>query len=135
MDEWSEWESGDCVCAPDRGPEVEQVEILRRVAAGFRRVVIDWAEGDRWVEARVLKATAVGFRGLLLDAENALRGRSVLVSVADDAVHLRFYMTPDTGCLELNYHPATGREAGRALAVKLAGLLGYEFAPRDDEGR
>ena len=85
MGEWSDWESGDYVDAPDRaGAEVAQAEVLRRVAVGFRRVVIDWPEGERWAEARAAKAAELGYRGFLLEAEQALRGESVLVSVADD---------------------------------------------------
>jgi hypothetical protein len=134
LDEWYNFESGDSVCAADRpGAAIEQVEILRRVAAGFQRVNIDWTEGDRWVERRIVKAVEVGYGGFLLEAEHALRGRSVLVSVADtagsDAVWLRFYMTPDTGGFELNYRPASATSAGRVLAIKLAELLGYEFTP------
>jgi hypothetical protein len=132
--EWASWYSGDCVRAPDRhGGEVEQAEVLRRVAVGFRRVIIDWPEGDRWAEARVAHGTAVGFGGGLLDLERALRGRSVLVSAADaagpEAAWVRFYMTPDTGLLELGYQPPSAVAEGRALAAKLAGLLGYEFVP------
>ena len=136
--EWNDWYSGDCVHAPDRkGADVAQDEVLRRVAIGFRRVVIDWPEGERWAEARAAKAAHDGYRGFLLDAEEALRMESVLVSVADaagpDAAWLRFYMTADTGVIELNYHPAEAIVAGRALAVKLAELLGYEFAAWEDE--
>ena len=72
--EWSEWASGDYVHAPDRaGAEVAQAEVLRRVAVGFRRVIIDWPEGERWAEARAAKAAEDGYRGLLLEAERALR--------------------------------------------------------------
>ena len=47
--EWYDWASGDYVHAPDRtGAEISQAEVLRRVAVGFRRVVIDWPEGERW---------------------------------------------------------------------------------------
>jgi hypothetical protein len=117
------------------GPTLEQHEILRRVAAGFRRVVIDWAEGDRWAEARIRKATDIGWSGLLLEAEQALRGHSVLVSVADaagsDAAWVRFYMTPDTSGFELCYQPSGAEAACRALALKLAEVLGYEFSPWD----
>ena len=59
----------------------------------------------------------------------------MLVSVADaagpDAVWVRFYLTADAGCLELNYRPAAAVAAGRVLAAKLAELLGYEFSPWD----
>src|SRR5262245_38621961 len=131
--EWFDWASGDYVHAQDRtGAEVAQAEVLRRVAVGFRRVVIDWPEGERWAEARAAKAAEDGYRGFLLEAEHALRAESVLVSVADsagpDAVWVRFYLTADAGCLELNYRPAAVA-AGRVLAAKLAGLLGYEFSP------
>jgi hypothetical protein len=134
MHEWLEWESGDYVHAPDRpGAELDQPEVLRRVAVGFRRVVIDWPEGERWAEARAAKAEEFGYRGFLLEAERALRDESVLVSVADaagpDAAWVRFYLTADAGILELYYEPAAAVPACRALAVKLAGLLGYEFAP------
>jgi hypothetical protein len=137
MHEWSEWESGDCVRAPDRpGAEVAQPEVLRRVAVGFRRVVIDWPEGQRWAEARAAKAAEFGYRGFLLEAEHGLRDESVLVSVADaagpDAACVRFYMTANAGLLELHYEPAGVVPACRALASKLAGLLGYEFVPGED---
>ena len=137
MHEWSEWASGDCVHAPGRpGAEVAPTEVLRRVAVGFRRVAIDWPEGERWAEARAAKAAEVGYRGVLLEAERALRDESVLVSVADasgpDAAWVRFYMTADAGLLELHYEPAWALPACRALAGKLAGLLGYEFAPLED---
>ena len=134
MHEWSEWGSGDCVHAPDRpGAEVARAEVLRRVAVGFRRVVIDWPEGRRWAEARAAKAAEDGYRGFLLEAEQALRDESVLVSVADDAgpgaAWVRFYMTADAGVLELHYEPPGAVPACRALAGKLAEVLGYEFAP------
>jgi hypothetical protein len=133
MGEWSNWESGDSVGMPNwpHGPSLDQHEILRRVAAAFRRVVIDWAEGDRWVEARIGQSAEIGYTGLLLDAEHALRGRSVLVSLADadgsGAAWVRFYMTPDTGCLDLHYEPSGAEPACRQLALKLADALGYEF--------
>jgi hypothetical protein len=134
--EWSNWASGDCVHAPDQpGAEVTQAELLRRVAVGFKRVVIDWPEGRRWAEVRAAKAEEDGYRGLLLEAEQGLRDESVLVSIADaagpDAVWVRFYLTKDAGILELNYHPATAVAAGQALAAKLAEILGYEFSPWD----
>jgi hypothetical protein len=138
MDLWLTGVSGDCVHAPDRpGAELAQPEVLRRVAVGFRRVVIDWPEGERWAEARAAKAEESGYRGLLLDAERALRDESVLVSVADaagpDAAWVRFYLTSDAGMLELYYDPAAAVPACRALAVKLAGLLGYEFATWEED--
>jgi hypothetical protein len=134
VDLWLTGVSGDCVHAPDRpGAELAQPQVIRRVAVGFRRVVIDWPEGRRWAEARAAKAEEFGYRALLLEAERALRDESVLVSVADaagpDAAWVRFYMTADAGMLELYYEPAAAAPASRALAVKLAGLLGYEFAP------
>src|SRR5262249_61659316 len=106
------------------GARLEQREVRRRVAGAFRRVVIDWAEGDRWVEARISKAVEVGYSGFLLEAEHDLRGRSVLVSVADaagpDAAWVRFYMTPATEAFELYYEPPGGEEACRALARRRA---------------
>jgi hypothetical protein len=139
VDSWNEWWlSGDCVHAPDRpGAELAQAEVLRRVAGGFRRVVIDWPEGQRWAETRAAKAAEDGYRGLLLEAERALRDESVLVSVADaagpDAAWVRFYLTADAGLLELYYDPAAAAPACRVLAGKLASLLGYEFAPWDGD--
>src|SRR3954447_21289443 len=126
MGEWSDWESGDTVGIPNwpDGPMLPQREVLRRVAGAFRRVVIDWTEGDRWVEARISAATEIGYPGGLLAAEHALRGRAVLVSVADaagpDAAWVRFYMTPDTECLDLHYDPPGAEAACRALGRKLA---------------
>ena len=139
MGEWSDWEeSGDIVGIrnwPD-GPRLPQREVLQRVAGAFRRVVIDWTEGDRWVEARISAATEFGYSGFLLEAEHALRGRAVLVSVADapgpDAAWVRFYMTPDTEAFELRYDPPGALEACRALALKLAEALGYEFDAFED---
>ncbi|MBN9522978.1 hypothetical protein J0H58_31445 [bacterium] len=134
MGEWSGWESGDSVGMPNwpHGPSLDQHEILRRTAIAFRRVVIDWAEGDRWAEARISGAVEIGYTGLLLEAEHSLRGRSVLVSLADEggpgAAWVRFYMTPDTGCLDLHYEPPGAEVACRQLALKLADVLGYEFA-------
>src|SRR5262245_63086687 len=139
MSEWYDWESGDSVGMPNwpHGPPLEQPEVLRRVAVAFRRVVIDWAEGDRWVEARISKAVESGYSGFLLEAEHALRGRSVLVSVADaagpDAAWVRFFMTPDTEAFELHYEPPGTLEACRALARKLAETLGYEFGAYEDD--
>jgi hypothetical protein len=139
MGEWSDWESGDSVGIPNwpDGPRLPQGEVLRRVAVAFRRVVIDWAEGDRWVEARIGKATEVGYPGGLLAAEYALRGRAVLVSVADaagpEAAWVRFYMTPDTESLDLHYEPPGARAACRVLALKLAEALGYEFSTDEED--
>jgi len=44
---------------------------------------------------------------------------------------LPFYLTADTGLLELEYRPAEAVAASRALAFELAELSGYEFAPWD----
>jgi hypothetical protein len=134
--EWADWESGDCVCAPDRpGACLARGEILRRVAVGFRRVVIDWTEGDRWVEARIAKATEIRFPEVLLEAEYALLGQCVLVSVVDEAgpaaAWVRFYMTPDTAVLELHYDPADAEPRCRQLGIKLAEIIGYEYLPRE----
>ena len=139
MSGWSDWEeSGDIVGirnSPD-GPRVPQYEVLQRVAGAFRRVVIDWTEGDRWVEARIAAWTRPGASPIILEAEHALRGRAVLVSVADepgpDAAWVRFYMTPDTEFFELRYGPVA-LEACRALANKLAETLGYEFSRWEDD--
>src|SRR5947209_18087319 len=122
MDEWSYCESGDIVGIRNwpHGPRLPQREVLQRVAGAFRRVVIDWTEGDRWVEARISKAVEIGYSGFLLEAEHALRGRSVLVSVADaagsDPAWVRFYMTPDTEGFDLHYEPPGAEAACRALA-------------------
>jgi hypothetical protein len=141
MGEWFKLEdTGDIVGIhnwPD-GPRLPQREVLQRVAGAFRRVVIDWTEGDRWVEARINALTEFGSSSIILEAENALRGQAVLVSVADapgpDAAWVRFYMTPDTEFFELHYEPPGALEACRALALKLAEALGYEFdAYEDDE--
>ena len=137
MDESFGCESGDIVGMPNwpHGPSLDQYEILRRVVAGFRRVVIDWTQGDRWAEARISKAVEIGWSGFLLEAEQALRGQSVLVSLADAAgpgvPWVRFYMTPDTSGMELCYEPPGAAEACRELARKLAEVLGYEFETHD----
>jgi hypothetical protein len=59
------------------------------------------------------------------------------VSVADatgpDAAWVRFYATPDTESLDLHYEPHGALAACRALALKLAEALGYEFATEDDD--
>jgi hypothetical protein len=138
--DWSNWESGDCIYAPDlETPPLEQAEVLRRIATGFRRVVIDWPEGDRYVDARLARAIDVGYSGALLEAERNLRGRTVLVSVAEesgpDATWLKFLMPSDDGYVEmmaLHYEPLNATFAGRALADKLAALLGYQFETADE---
>jgi hypothetical protein len=133
MGEWSDWESGDTVGIPNwpDGPMLPQREVLRCLAGAFRRVVIDWTEGDRWVEARISAATEIGYPAGLLAAEHALRGQAVLVSVADApgpaAAWVRFYLTPDTECLDLHYEPPGAQAACQALGRKLAEALGYEF--------
>lgn len=74
MGEWSEWVSGDSVHTPDHpGAGITQSELLRRAAVGFRRAAIDWPEGERWAVARAAKAAEDGYRGLLPEAEQALR--------------------------------------------------------------
>jgi hypothetical protein len=140
MSEWFDLEeSGDIVGIrnwPD-GPRLPQREVLQRVAGAFRRVAIDWTEGDRWVEARIIAATESGYSGLLLEAEHALRGRTVLVSVADapgpDAAWVRSYVPPDMEFFELRYDPPGALEACRALALKLAEAIGYEFQADEDD--
>ncbi|MDY3555948.1 hypothetical protein R5W24_005094 [Gemmata sp. JC717] len=137
MGEWSGWESGDSVGMPNwpHGPTLDQHEILRRVAAAYRRVVIDWTEGDRWVDARIAAWEKQEGPPVILAAERALRGRTVLVSVADaagpGAAGVRFYMTPDTASLDLHYEPPGAEPACRELGRKLAEVLGYEFATDD----
>jgi hypothetical protein len=139
MGEWFE-ASGDIVGIRNWpvGPNLPQREVLQRVAGAFRRVVIDWTEGDRWVEARIAAWTRPGSSPIILEAEHALRGRAVLVSVADaggaDAAWVRFYMTPDTEFFELHYEPPGAVEACRALALKLAEALGYEFETAEEGG-
>jgi hypothetical protein len=55
--DWSKSETGDCAYARGEAPPgLEQAEVLRRVAVGFRRVVIDWPEGERWAVTRAAKA-------------------------------------------------------------------------------
>ena len=138
MNEWADWESGDFLCAADRpDAEVPLAEVLRRVAGGFRRVVIDWCEGDRWVDWRLAKHTEVGSPPVIMEAEHSLRGRTVLVSVSDevgpDAVWVRFFLIKhSTASLDIHYQPATAVESGRALARKAAEVLGYEFKTEDD---
>jgi hypothetical protein len=114
-----------------------QHEVLSRLAGAFRRVVIDWAEGDRWVEARISALTDLDAHGVVLEAERALRGRTALVSLADAAgegsAWVRFYMTPDTESLDLHYEPPGALEACRVLARKLAEVLGYEFTTEEDQ--
>ena len=61
-----------------------QHEVLSRIIAKFRRVVIDWTEGDRWVEARIRALTDLDAHDVVLEAERALRGQTVLVSLAAD---------------------------------------------------
>jgi hypothetical protein len=99
-------------------------------------VVIDWTEGDRWGEFRISKLMEVGAQPIIMEAEHAIRGRTVLVSLADaagpEAPWIRFFMTTDTEGLELHYEPPGAEAACRALAVKLAEVLGYEFATYKD---
>ena len=122
VDEWSDWKSGDFLYATDKpGAEVPLAEVLHRVSVGFRRVVIDWTEGDRWVDWRLAKHTEVGSPPVIMDAEHSLRGRTALVSLSEevgpDAVWVRFFLIKhDTASLDLNYQPATAAERGRALA-------------------
>jgi hypothetical protein len=138
VDEWSDWESGDFLHATDEpGAAVPLVEVLHRIVVGFRRVVIDWTEGDRWVDWRIAKHTEIGSPPVIMDAEHSLRRRTALVSLAEeagpDAVWVRFFLIKhDTASLDLNYQPATAAERGRALAHKLAELLGYRFGSADD---
>ena len=51
-----------------------------------RPVVMKSKKGDRWVDARILHGLTVGFAGALLELEQGLRGRSVLVAVASARV-------------------------------------------------
>jgi len=138
VEEWLEWESGDFLHASDKpGTELPLDEILHRIVVGFRRVVIDCCEGDRWVDWRIAKHVEMGSPSVIMDAEHSLRGRTVLVSLSDeagpDAVWVRFFLFKhDTTSLDLNYQPVTALESGRVLAHKLAEMLGYQFANVDD---
>jgi hypothetical protein len=77
VDEWSDWESGDFLHAADKpDAEVPLDEVLQRVAVGFRRVVIDWCEGDRWVDWRITKHIEVGSPPVIMEAEHARPDRS-----------------------------------------------------------
>ena len=98
-------------------------------------MVIDWDEGQRWVNARIAKAVEVGYSGFLLEAEQALRGCVVLIAIADGseprACWVNFYMTPDTGSLELHYEPTGAVERCRNLAVRIGEILNYELEERN----
>jgi hypothetical protein len=138
---WLRDVSGDCVHVPGQDEDFvppDQAEVLRRVATGFRRVEIDWFEGERYAEARLAKGIEVGVPEGLRQLDVALfRGRTALVSVADaagtDAAWVRFYLTPHPQLLELYYDPASAVPAGRAVALRLAELLGFEFATWESE--
>jgi hypothetical protein len=136
MSEWFDRESGDSVGTD--GPTLEQHEVLRRVAAAFQRVVIDRTEGDRWVEWRISNLMEVGAQPTIMEAEHARRGRTVLVSVADaagpEAPWVRFFMTSTyaTESFGLHYEPPGAEAACRALALRLAEVLGYEFTTYED---
>lgn len=135
-EDWSAWGSGDMVCQPGLDvddPGVPVPDVLRRVAVAFRWVAIDWPGGDRYVEAR-LKESVKWYSGELLDLEYQLRGRTVLVTVADDprVVQLQFLIVRAANILELHYDPPAALAEGRVLANKLAALLGYEFHPAEE---
>ena len=53
----------------------------------------------------------------------------MLVSISDTPKVncVRFFLTPDTGTLDLNYEHAADMEGGRELSRKLAEVLGYTF--------
>jgi hypothetical protein len=135
--DWTGWESGDILHASDPPQSLlDQPEVQRRVAVGFRRIAIDWTEGDEWAEALLHSAFELGFRGELLAKANALRGRCALVSVADDpgptAHWVQFILTANPSTLNLHYEPRDAETARRDLAHKLGVLLGYEFSPREE---
>jgi hypothetical protein len=139
MDDWHDWDySGDGVSIPNwpDGPALPQREILSRVAAAFRRVVIDWTEGDQWTDYRISKLVEIGSHSVVVENERALRGKWALVSVADaagpDAAWVRFFTTPHDEGFELHYEPSGAEAACRALARKLAEVLGYEFATEEE---
>lgn len=136
MDLWLQDVSDEYVHVPGVDEDLvplDQAEVLRRVATGFRRIEINWFEGERYAEARIAQGIEVGMPERLRQLDVALfRGRTALVSVADatgaDAAWVRFYLTPHPQLLELYSDPASAVPAGRAVARKLAELLGFEFA-------
>jgi hypothetical protein len=140
MNEWSDWESGDCVAITNSGEDIPgrpQREILQRVAEAFRRVIIDWTEGERYAEARIAAMVEVGMpKGLLELDEKLFRGHTVLMSVADaagsDAAWVRFLMSVNTASFDLHYEPPGALETCRELGRKLAEALGYVFVTNED---
>lgn len=138
--DWVNWYSGDFVHVPDDvwpDRNLKYDELVARVAKGFRHVTFDWITGDLWVAERRRGMIELGAPAVVMRAEDKLVGNSVLVTVADtsgtEGCRVGFFLTRDTGVLELGYQPVSDIEGGRALGRKLAEVLGYTFTTREED--
>jgi hypothetical protein len=134
--EWTNWYSGDAIGSDSEGSARPLSELIGKIAMGFRHVVFNWSEGDRWAEARIAAWKNMKGPPLIMQLEEGLRGHTVHVSIADqadtDSPTVCFFLTPDTCVFELHYEPP-GREAEcRAMAIRLAEKIGYGFSPLED---
>src|SRR4051812_49186756 len=94
--QWLDWCSGEYLVAPSYEKVVPQFGILNVVSNQFKRVSIDWLEGNRWVDVRIAHGISLGFAGALLDAELALKDNTVYVALSDaerdQLGSIRFFM-------------------------------------------
>jgi hypothetical protein len=131
---WLNWCSGECLVAPELpGKSLPKEEIARLIVMKFRYIAFDWSEGDRWVAAHIQNSIDFGFEGAFLEADYALRGQCLLVTLSDspnvNIDIIRFYLTPDTGLIDLNYQYLNSPASCSAAARKLATIIGYKLEP------
>ena len=100
-------------------------------------VVFNWPEGERWIEARIAAYEKMqGVPPVIMQAEEGLRGSTVHVSVSDlpdpGSPTVCFYLTHETCLFELHYEPVGRQAECRAIAIRLAEKIGYEFSTAED---
>ena len=67
---------------------------------------------------------------IILETERELLGKTVLISIQDEAsgdVQVQFFLTPFSESFGLHYEPPDSLEAARVLARQIGDTIGFTF--------
>ncbi|MDB5338795.1 MAG: hypothetical protein JWN70_4414 [Planctomycetaceae bacterium] len=72
-----------CVEAWERAPEIPSAELVQRLLRQFPDAVIDWAQGDAYVQAGLDRLIGLGAPDIFLNAHRLYFGKVVFVSLSE----------------------------------------------------